>query len=88
MFRLTLPFQDAQDKQGFTSLHCAAVRGLLPAAKMLIEGRAELDVWDERGFTAFHLAAGRGHVAVLRLLLEAAVLVEGPGWLLVVEGCG
>lgn len=42
---------------------------------MLIEGRAELDVWDERGFTAFHLAAGRGHVAVLRLLLEAAVLV-------------
>lgn len=73
--RLTLPFQDAQDKQGFTSLHCAAVRGLLPAARMLIEGRAELDVWDERGFTAFHLAAGRGHVAVLRLLLEAAVLV-------------
>ncbi|KAL4451311.1 hypothetical protein ABPG77_009383 [Micractinium sp. CCAP 211/92] len=55
------PGVDAADAHGATALIHAAIRGDIPAARLLLEGRLE--------YTALGLAACHGHTGMVRLLL-------------------
>ncbi|MCA9520933.1 MAG: ankyrin repeat domain-containing protein [Myxococcales bacterium] len=60
---------DAAIKSG-TPLHCAASRGLVAYATLLLKHGAKIDARDTKGQTALHLASDRGHVRLVRFLLS------------------
>ena len=64
---------------GETALHVAAIGGDLPAARMLIDAGALLDVAGEDRMTPLHEAIEQGHYEMVALLLErgADPLAEG-----------
>ncbi|XP_046980168.1 poly [ADP-ribose] polymerase tankyrase-1-like [Schistocerca americana] len=66
-----------EGKDRWTTLHWAATRGHVKAARCLVEGGADVDArcssWQE---TPLHRAAINGHEAVAQLLLEAGAEVD------------
>jgi hypothetical protein len=59
-----------------TARHAAAVFGRLEAARLLVEGGADLDRADSNGFNPLMAAAGHGRLEVLRLLLGRGAVVD------------
>lgn len=63
---------DAQEKSGLAPLHCAAQRGLVAYAKLLLKHGAKVNVTDKKGKTPLHYAcsAGQTHLAMVSFLLQ------------------
>lgn len=61
---------------GLTPLHCAAHKGHLEAAQILVEAGADIERAVICGTTPLHLAAGSGHTAVVLLLLGAGARTQ------------
>lgn len=64
---------DARDKDGSTPLHCAAWKGHVEAATLLLDAGADIDAKsqnDHYGDTPLHAAAHGNQRAVVALLLE------------------
>ena len=53
-----------------TPLHCAAAKGNLHIAAMLIEKGAKVNARNHNGCTPLWLAASQGHYSVVHLLLQ------------------
>ena len=58
-----------EDEDGYTALHCAALKGHVDVAELLIKAGAEKNAKDKFGYTALHCAAVFGHVDVAKLLI-------------------
>jgi ankyrin repeat protein len=68
-----------QDREGYTALHYAAVKGHVAIIYMLIMNNGiKIDLRSETGLTPLSLAASNGHVDVLKALLESMVNTEAP----------
>jgi hypothetical protein len=67
------PNIDAQEEEGWTALHFAAMNGHVGVVKMLLEAdpKPNIDVREEEGRTALHFAAMNEHMGVMKMLLEA-----------------
>jgi len=67
---------------GITPLHWAAIFGRSEAARMLIEGGADVNAKGRDESTALHASAFLGHTDIVELLLEngAAVDVRNQNW--------
>lgn len=63
---------NAEDSNGWTPLHQAAVRGHETIVKLLLEtGLVDINQEDKLfGWTAFMMAVNRGHIAVIKQLLD------------------
>ena len=62
--RPDLPHVDARDKQSFTPVHVACMRGDVDAARCLLEHGCDVGAVNERGSTPLHWACSRGHTQV------------------------
>jgi ankyrin repeat protein len=73
---------NAQDKVAWTSLHCAALKGMLKVTQVLLDHGANAKLETEEGETALHLVSGGKYdseehgVSVVRLLLKRGVDVN------------
>lgn len=61
---------DPSSKDGFTPLHLAAFRGEPALARVLVDGKADVDRTTERGWTPLHLAAVSARSDIAALLLS------------------
>ena len=59
------------DHNGFTGLALAAEKGHVPACRLLLQARAEVNTTTETGNTPLMWAAGRGNIEVVSLLLKS-----------------
>lgn len=74
-----LPLLLAEDAEGRTPLHLAALSGHGEVAEQLLALRARADAWDVAGSLPLHRAALAGSTAVVRALLAASPgLVDAP----------
>ncbi|KAI5782740.1 ankyrin repeat-containing domain protein, partial [Geopyxis carbonaria] len=65
---------ELKDSEGWTALHCAAVKGFEPVVSVLMgKGRMNGDLPDLAQLTPLHYAAFRGHHGTVRLLLKHGV---------------
>jgi len=68
-----------EDRQGFTQLRLAAMKGNRQIAESLLERGAEIDAHDkDQGFTALRWAAQMGHTSLVKLLLGRGASTEPP----------
>ena len=63
------PNIDAQDNNGFTPLHAAALCGKKKILASLLHSGANINAKNKDGMTALHYAAGKGLVEIIRSLL-------------------
>ena len=56
---------DVQDKDGWTPLYLASIRGALAVVRLLLEHGADVKVKDKNGETALQEAAARGRNKVV-----------------------
>ena len=61
---------DVQDKDGWTPLYLASIRGALEVVRLLLERGADVKVKDKNGETALQEVAARGYNKVVELLRE------------------
>ena len=59
---------NAEDKEGWTPLHEAALRGQKEIAEFLIANDAEVNVMDHREFTPLNMATLKGYKEIADLL--------------------
>ncbi|KAH7104293.1 ankyrin [Auriculariales sp. MPI-PUGE-AT-0066] len=64
---------NSKDEYGFTPLHLAADRGLEPAARLLLDHKADPLVQDPDGETALSLATVSGYDSIVQLLQQRQV---------------
>lgn len=72
-----------KNKQGWTPLHFATVRGKTACAEVLVDGEAELDPRTGTEKTPLHFAADRGFLEVAKLLVENGADIaaqDDEGW--------
>lgn len=72
-----------KNKQGWTPLHFATVRGKTECAEVLVARGARLDERTGTEKTALHFAADRGFLEIVRLLVESGAdigAVDNEGW--------
>lgn len=72
-----------RNKQGWTPLHFAAVRGQAACAEVLVEGGAAVDPRAGKEQTPLHFVADRGFIEIARLLVEHGADVaarDDEGW--------
>lgn len=62
---------NAQDRYGWSPLHCAAHHGSIACVKRLIGLNADLQLKNVQGKTALHLACAQNRSAIVFLLLQA-----------------
>ena len=62
---------EAKHRDGWTSLHWAALRGHTEAAKALIGAGADLEAKNDDGWTALYHAAARGYTEAAKALIAA-----------------
>ncbi|WP_265027614.1 ankyrin repeat domain-containing protein [Wolbachia endosymbiont (group B) of Chorthippus parallelus] len=61
---------DAEDKDGNTPFHNAALKGYLTIAQYLVEKGVDVNASNEDGWTPMHGSALKGHLEVVRFLIE------------------
>ncbi|XP_046578884.1 transient receptor potential cation channel subfamily A member 1 homolog isoform X2 [Haliotis rubra] len=73
---------EAQDKQGITALHMAAIHNQEGVAAMLIEAGSNLRCVDHEQSTPLHHACSEGNVAFVQMLFDAGAR-SAEGWVMV-----
>ncbi|XP_040565115.1 uncharacterized protein [Lepeophtheirus salmonis] len=64
---------NTKDSGGNTALHLAAEKGILPVAKLLVEGGADVNIRNESpGWTPLHFASYEGHLELVKFLVNEA----------------
>ncbi|XP_071078636.1 transient receptor potential cation channel subfamily A member 1 homolog [Haliotis cracherodii] len=82
LLSLTDIYLDAQDMQGVTALHTAAIHSQEGVATMLIEADANLRCKDFGMATPLHHACSKGNVSFVQMLFDAAS-GRAEGWVMV-----
>lgn len=70
------PADSVGTARGERSIHLAALRGHLPAVKVLVEHGADIFQTDDYGLTCLHLAARSGNVATVEYFVQAGIPVD------------
>ncbi|TRY70058.1 hypothetical protein TCAL_06143 [Tigriopus californicus] len=61
---------DQQDRNGRSLLWKTAEMGVFPAARILVENRADLNLADKQGITPLHVASEKGFTSLVNLLVN------------------
>jgi len=65
------------DKQGWTALHKAAIKGHAELCEVLItDAKCSIDIRDNWGSSPLHVAVVYGNAGVARALVEASANIE------------
>ena len=67
------------DREGWTPLMCAAVKGYSHVATILLDKGADVSQADDYGYTALHIASLRGQMGVAAVLVNAGASLEAAG---------
>ena len=59
-----------KDERGMTSLHWAAIRGIISCVEILIAAGSDKSLTDNNGNTALHFAAKNGFLDIQRYLIR------------------
>lgn len=74
---------EAEDSEGETPLHRAAINGHEDIMLLLLKHQANIHAGSHSGATALHCAASRGHQQIVRLLVDEGAVVgtrDKRGW--------
>jgi ankyrin repeat protein len=69
---------DAQNPDGCTALHWAAMEGKVGCLKILIDGNASLNAQDKKGCTALYYAAYHNRIDCVNLLIASGADISLP----------